>query len=130
MCLLIARKLALPPRSSRASMTQLVMLLRALGIAISIDCKQCGTRDKHLPHTLLRGCFVLARVRGPLAEAARLAAAFAHVVELRAADAAAALHFDLGDARGVDRELSLDALAGDDPADGEHLAGTRAALGD
>src|SRR5436305_9852800 len=67
-------------------------------------------------------------LRGSLsvAEADGLADAIAQVIQLRTARHATALDVDLGDLRRVQRELSLDAFARDDPTDGEHLAAAAA----
>src|SRR5581483_6689352 len=65
-----------------------------------------------------------------LAEADGFADTVAEVVELGAARNAAPLDLDLRDFRRVQRELPLDALAGDDAADGEHLAAAAARAGD
>src|SRR5262249_51641413 len=65
-----------------------------------------------------------------LAQAGRLADAVAQVVQLGPADLAGALHLDLGDARRVQREDALHALALHDPADSERLAQPLALAGD
>src|SRR3954451_2039079 len=58
----------------------------------------------------------------PLAEADGLADAIAQIVQLRTSCNAAALDVNFGNLRRMQRELSLDALAGNDAADREHLA--------
>lgn len=76
---------------------------------------------------LLRGLFDLV---GPFDKTGRLTGAVAEVVQLRAADFAVALHFHLGELRGVDRKRPLDSFAGDDSADREVLVHAGAATGD
>lgn len=65
-----------------------------------------------------------------VAEATGLAGAVAQVVELGTTRIRAAEDFELGDHRGVDRELALDADFLDDAADGDHLVDAAALAGD
>src|SRR6056297_2653502 len=65
-----------------------------------------------------------------LFEANGFADAVAEEVELGATHDAAPFDFDLIDAGAVERELPFDALAGDDPPDGEHFRRSRPAAGD
>src|SRR5262245_64822465 len=64
-----------------------------------------------------------------LAQARRLADAIAQVIQLRAADDAGALQFDLADLRRVERESEFDAFALQDAALGEHIGNTFDAAG-
>src|SRR5262249_5379108 len=67
----------------------------------------------------LAGALVHAGAGGALGDARRLAAAAAQVIELGAADLAAAHQLDAGDPRAVEREDALDAFAVGDLAHGE-----------
>src|SRR5437868_7131115 len=63
-------------------------------------------------------------------EARRFAGAITEVVQLGTTHHAAALDFDLGNARRMERKLSLDALVQNDPPHREHLAAARATASD
>ena len=65
-----------------------------------------------------------------LGDAGRLAAATAQIIQLGAADLAAADHFDGFDQRRIDREDALDALAIGDLAHGEILVDAAAGAAD
>src|SRR5690606_5703622 len=73
---------------------------------------------------------LLAGAAAALGDAGRLAAAFAQVIELGAADLAPAHHFDAVDGRREQREHALHAFAEADLADGEVGVHARARAGD
>src|SRR5215212_5436209 len=66
----------------------------------------------------------------PLFDARCLASQVAQIVELRATNASATDHLDLGDHRAVERKNALDSDAVGDLADRERLAHAATALGD
>src|SRR5262245_40544986 len=75
-------------------------------------------------------CFDHRLAAAALAQLDGLADAVAEEVELGATDHAGTLHFDLGDARRVQRELALDAFPLHDPPHRERLPRAAAGAGD
>src|SRR5437899_2738338 len=94
---------------------------------------RCGRRSKLATARRrlgFRGRRLFAGLHLPLGDAGRLPAAVAQVIELGAADHAAALDLDGLDHRAHHREQPLDALAEADLAHGEALVDSLAAAGD
>jgi len=89
------------------------------------NLRQAGS----LPHLLRPGRLFLGGGLA-LAELDGFADAVAEVIQLGTASDAATLYFQLGNLRRMEWEFALDAFAGDDSPDSEHLAEAAAASGD
>src|SRR5271170_6485486 len=92
--------------------------------------RRAATRRKKLLRRLVGAACGLMGVILPLGDARRLAAAAAQIIELGAANLAAAHHLDRVDHRRIQRKHALDALAVRNLAHGEVLVEARAGAAD
>ena len=113
--------------------------VKARGEGANDKARPCPQQVSPLPRAfysaaaagfLAAPCLGLVAALSALGDAGRLAAAVAQVIELRAADGAAADDLDGIDHRRIEREHALDALAVGDLADREALVEAAAGAGD